>query len=97
MPVSYAWRTGANCKSDAAFEGMRIQVDSVRQQQTITGRLKNTGATLIKDVTVCRGGACTSVAGGRVLQARESAPFTLLVSRIDWDPIAIACTVLERN
>ena len=95
--ATYAWRTAANCKPNTALEGMRIQVDSVRQEQTITGRLRNTGSTLIKGVTVCRAGACTSVAGGRLLQEQESVPFTLFVSHIDWDAISVECTMLERN
>ena len=96
-PISYGWRSAANCKSATAFDGLRVQVDSVRQEQTITGVLKNTADTLIKEVTVCRDGACTPVADGRVLQAREGAPFTLHVPRIDWSPISVECTLLERT
>ena len=92
---SYTWRADADCKSATSFEGMRVTVDSARQEQTITGRLRNTADTLIKSVTICRAGACTALAEGRMLEGRDSAPFTLRVPRIDWSPISVECTILE--
>src|SRR5205814_10618565 len=93
-PISYEWRSSANCTAATACDGLRVQVDSVREEQTVTGVLKNTTDTLIKEVTVCRDGACTPVAAGRVLQAREGVSFRLHVPRIDWSPISVQCTLL---
>jgi hypothetical protein len=96
VAVRYAWSAPRDCRREASVGGLVLSVDPETRRERRRGTIRRVGRDPIRDVTVCFGAACTTVARGGVIAANERSSFAVDgIGRRDAGRPSVHCSVLE--